>query len=150
MTEKELRKLNRAELLEMLIMQMKQNEALRIELDLTKDKLNSRQIKIDKAGSIAEAALQINAVFEAADAAAKQYLENVRNAVSDEKELCRQMQEKTKQKCDDMIRECEKKCAQREQAMEKRHQELILLLQQFYDEHPGLREAVQNLQKGEA
>ena len=77
MTDKELRKLSRAELLDMLIQQTERNEELEAELKKAKTELRNRAITIENAGSLAEAALQINGVFEAADRAAKQYLRNV-------------------------------------------------------------------------
>ena len=77
MTDKELRKLSRAELLEMLIQQIERNEELEAELKKAKTELRNRAITIENAGSLAEAALQINGGFEAADRAAKQYLRNV-------------------------------------------------------------------------
>lgn len=77
MTDKELRKLSRAELLEMLIQQIERNEELEAELKKAKTELRNRAITIENAGSLEEAALQINGVFEAADRAAKQYLRNV-------------------------------------------------------------------------
>ena len=83
MTEKELRKLNRAELLELLVYQTKQVEDLQEALDEANRRLANRRIMLRNAGSIAEAALQINEVFEAAQRAADQYLEHVkRNARS--------------------------------------------------------------------
>lgn len=78
MTDQELRRLSRSELLEMLVEQMKENEELKLKLKRAQMKLRNRQIAIDEAGSIAEAALKLNEVFEAADKAAKQYLDNVR------------------------------------------------------------------------
>ena len=42
------------------------------------EQLKDRRILLGQAGSIAEAALRLNGVFEAAEAAAQQYLENVR------------------------------------------------------------------------
>ncbi|MCI5595452.1 MAG: DNA repair protein [Lachnospiraceae bacterium] len=78
MTDQELRRLSRSELLEMLVEQMKENEELKIKLKRAQMKLRNRQIAIDEAGSIAEAALKLNEVFEAADKAAKEYLDNVR------------------------------------------------------------------------
>lgn len=77
MTDKELKRLSRAELLEMLLAQMKENEKLKVSLNEMQMQLDSRQIMINRAGSIAEAALQLNGVFQAAEAAAEQYLENV-------------------------------------------------------------------------
>lgn len=78
MTEKELRKLNRQELLEMLVNQMEENNRLQKELDEANEKLMDRNIAIENAGSLAEACLALNDVFKAADAAAAQYLENVK------------------------------------------------------------------------
>lgn len=85
MTDRELKRLSRSELLEMLIAQMEENEKIRMELEKVREKADSRQITIDRAGSIAEAALALNGVFEAAQAAAEQYLENIRrlNGVQD-------------------------------------------------------------------
>lgn len=79
MTEKELRKLSRRDLLEMLLAQTKEVERLKKELDAANEALRSREILLANAGSIAEAALQLNGVFEAAQKAADQYLENIKN-----------------------------------------------------------------------
>lgn len=78
MTERELRKLSRADLLELLLEETKENEKLRIQLEQAQEQLADRRILIENAGSIAEAALQLNGVFQAAEEAAAQYLENVR------------------------------------------------------------------------
>ena len=78
MTDKELRRLSRRELLEMMISLTEENEKLKIRLEQAEARLRNRRIMIDNAGSIAEAALQLNHVFEDADRAVQQYLENVR------------------------------------------------------------------------
>lgn len=77
MVEKELKKLSRRELLEILIMQSKRVEKLEAQLAEANRKLEDRRIRLEKVGSIAEAALVLNNVFEAAQRAAEQYLENV-------------------------------------------------------------------------
>lgn len=77
MTDKELRRLSRAELLEMLLAQTEENERLRERLDEAEAALNDHRIEIERAGSLAEASLRLNKVFTAADEAARQYLENV-------------------------------------------------------------------------
>ena len=64
--------------LEMLIAQTEENRQLKIRLERAEAQLRDRRIAVEKAGSLAEAALQLNRVFEAADKAAQQYLENVR------------------------------------------------------------------------
>ena len=78
MTGRELRKLRRSELLEMLIESERKNEALREENEALKQRITAREIKIGQAGSIAEAALQLSGIFEAAQDAAARYLENIR------------------------------------------------------------------------
>ncbi len=80
MTDKELKKLTRIELLELLLEQSKEVDTLQKELADIKSKLCDKNILIENAGSIAEAALKLNGVFETAQAAAEQYLENVKRA----------------------------------------------------------------------
>lgn len=74
MTDKELRRLSRSELLEMLIAQTEENRQLKIKLERAEAQLRDRRIAVEKAGSLAEAALQLNRVFDAVDKAAQQYL----------------------------------------------------------------------------
>lgn len=78
MIEKEIRRLSRADLLELLIDQTREMNELRARLAAAEKELESRRIALDTAGSIAEAALKLNGVFEAAQAACNQYLENLR------------------------------------------------------------------------
>lgn len=78
MTEKELRRLSRMDLLEMLLEQSREVERLQKELETVKNQLSDRRIMEQESGSIAEASLKLNKVFEAAQQAADQYLENIR------------------------------------------------------------------------
>ena len=75
LTEKELRKLNRYQLLELLVMQTEQNQTLRDQVAQLQQQLEQRQVRLEKLGSIAEASLQLSGVFEAAQKAADDYLE---------------------------------------------------------------------------
>ena len=77
MDDRELRKLSRQDLLEMLVELSRENEKLKAELEETQKKLQSKRIRISEAGNIAEASLQLNNVFEAAQKAAAQYLANI-------------------------------------------------------------------------
>ena len=103
MTSKELKHLRRSELLEMLIAQMEENEKQGKLLEGAESALRNRQIDIENAGSIAEASLQLNGVFEAAQSAAEQYLENVRRMEEQQNLIAQQMQEKAKKQADFMI-----------------------------------------------
>lgn len=74
MTTRELRRLSRKRLLQLLIEQMEENRALRRQLQ-------ERNQAFEKTGSLAEAALQLSGVFEAADRAAQIYLEHIEGNV---------------------------------------------------------------------
>ena len=77
MNEKELRKLNRKQLLELLLLQIQRADELEKRLADAEEKLHNRNLTQLKAGSIAEASLQLSGIFEAAQEAADLYLENV-------------------------------------------------------------------------
>ena len=78
MTEKELKKLNRYQLLEMLIIQTERANDLQKKLEAAEEKLASRDVQMTVLGSIAEASLQLGGVFEAAQNAADIYLNAAR------------------------------------------------------------------------
>ena len=73
-----LRKLSKLELLELLAQQERELQSLRKSLEEKEAELADRKLLIEESGSIAEAALKLNGVFEAAQRAADQYLENLR------------------------------------------------------------------------
>lgn len=78
MTDKELKKLSRKQLLELLLKQTERADLLEQELKQLQKKLEDKTLGVNESGSIAEAALKLNGVFEAAQAAADQYLENIK------------------------------------------------------------------------
>ena len=77
-TQNPLRKLNKLQLLELLAQQERELQSLRQQLVEEEAALEERQIRIEEAGSIAEAALKLNGIFEAAQQAADQYLSSIR------------------------------------------------------------------------
>ena len=122
MTQKDFRKLNRAELLEILLAQAEEIDRLHEECRELQKKLDERKIMSDRAGSIAEASLKIHEVFEAAQAAADEYLENVASRGEEHGEImrkarmllieterrCAKMEQETMAKCDAMMQEARK------------------------------------------
>lgn len=88
MTDKEMKKLSRAELLELLLMQTKETERLQKRLDRAEEELTQRQLKLQNAGSLAQAVLEVNGVMESAQAAANQYLENIARMEMETKLRC--------------------------------------------------------------
>lgn len=77
MTDKELRKLSRRELVDILCELQRRNDALSEQNTQLRQELEDKALRLSTAGSIAEAALRVNGVFEAAQAAAEQYLASV-------------------------------------------------------------------------
>lgn len=103
MTDKELRKLRRGELLDMLIYQTEQNNKLREELDAAKSALARREIAIENSGSLAEATVRISEIFESADRAAKQYLENIEIRSRETDGVCKQKIEEAERRAEEII-----------------------------------------------
>lgn len=103
MTDKELKKLSRADLLEILIEQGKEIERLKEIIKNDEQELQSKKIMLNEAGSIAEASLKVNQIFENAQKAADQYLTNINDLKNRQAAICIRMEKETQKKCDNMI-----------------------------------------------
>lgn len=82
MTDQELRRLSRADLIDIYTLQQQKEQAEQ-QLAQAQAQLQDRQLRLANAGSIAEAALSLNGVFDAAQAAADQYLQAVRTSAAE-------------------------------------------------------------------
>ena len=83
--DKELRKLKRSELLELMIAQSEEIDRLRRELEYMKKQLASREIAAREAGNLADAAVKISGVMRAAQEAADIYLASVKKMEKSDK-----------------------------------------------------------------
>lgn len=99
MDEHELSKLSRRDLLELLLAEEKELQAVRKELAEANIALQNRKIQIEQSGTLVEACLQVNGFFDAAEKAARQYLENIRMQVEETNARCSELEEKTIRKC---------------------------------------------------
>ncbi|MBQ6468128.1 MAG: hypothetical protein IJJ61_09310 [Clostridia bacterium] len=86
MAANELKKLNRRELLELLIGEMRENDRREAEIarlngkiEELKAELENVHINIENSGSLAEASLKLDGVFTAADEAVKRYTAEIKN-----------------------------------------------------------------------
>ncbi len=136
MTDRELRRLSRTDLLELLLAQRRENEQLRCLLDQAQAQLADRTIEINKAGSIAEASLQLNGVFQAAEASCQHYIDNIKLLSARQDSICQEMEAETKAKCDQMIAEAEQKSQQCWDVCSTK-------LQQFIDSFEGLQQVME-------
>ena len=80
--------------------------------NITQAQLADRTIKIDRAGSIAEASLQLSGIFAAAQDSCQYYMDNIRMLSERQSQVCQQMELETQQKCDRMVAEAELKAQQ--------------------------------------
>ena len=78
MNQKELRRLSRSDLLEMMLSLSKENELLRKDLYQARQQLEDRRLTVESSGSLAEAVLKLNGVMQAAQEACDQYTLNIR------------------------------------------------------------------------
>lgn len=132
MTEKELRKLNRKQLLELLLKQTGRAEQLQQKLNEAEEKLHDKELTETEAGSMAEASLKLNGVFEAADAAATQYLENVKRLSENSALIVKNAEEEAVRKAEAIIADAQKRAEQREAEAERKLNEINAQIEQMY------------------
>lgn len=78
MTDKEFKRLKRADLIEIIYRLQEDEEIYRKRIAELETQLAEKRTKLQKAGSIAEAAISLSNVFEAAQDAADRYLKEIR------------------------------------------------------------------------
>ena len=83
MTEKELKKLNPYQLLELLVVQTEQADDLQQKLEAMEKISRTQNFEISNLGSIAEASMQVSGVLEAAQTAADLYLDAARRQAAE-------------------------------------------------------------------
>lgn len=77
MTDKEFRRLSRAELIEIIYQLKKNEETLKNENAALRRQVADRRLKISNAGSIAEATVALSGIFAIAQQTADMYVQNV-------------------------------------------------------------------------
>ena len=89
MTDKEFKRLNRSQLIEIIYQFQLQVDKLTEENQKLEQELSDKRIRLSNAGNIADAALEINDCFRSAQNAADQYLNEIK-AIREEAEAERQ------------------------------------------------------------
>ena len=151
MTDKELKKLSRKDLLELLIEQGSEVERLKERLAAAEEKVQSRDLQLEETGSIAEASLALSGIFTAAQEAADTYLENIRKTDAE----CENKRQVAEAHAASLVAAAEAKAAAREADAEEKASNCIAKakaeaeqywvdvtqrLEHFYEEHAGLKE----------
>ncbi|MCD8300978.1 MAG: hypothetical protein LUC41_07410 [Clostridiales bacterium] len=101
MAGKELRRMNRTELIEIIYALQQNEQALCREKDELAARLEEKKLCLDNAGSVAEAAIGLNHVFENAQSAADQYLFSLNGAEDKAAEILDNAQREAQKILDD-------------------------------------------------
>jgi hypothetical protein len=102
MAKNDLRRLRRQDLLEMLIELSEENRQLREKVDNLEAQVRDRTMRIEKAGSLADAAMQLTGIFQSAEEACDLYIHNT-------KLRCQEMEAETKARCQKMLEQVQNK-----------------------------------------
>ena len=139
MAEKELKNLTRQELLELHAEQTERADALELELAEARKELADRSISMTECGTLAEAALKLNGIFEAADASVAQYVENIKSMTANRKALCSKMELAAKKRAAETIQKAEREAAKRRQEADAYWEEINTRIRQMDKEYSWLK-----------
>ena len=98
MTQYEMKKLSRKELLQLAAEESAQIRILQEHLEIAENELHKREININEAGSIAEASMKLSNVFEAAQEACRLYTDNIQRLSERQESICAEIEKETKEK----------------------------------------------------
>ena len=140
MADRELRRMHRAELIEIIYALKQSEDQLKAQNAALTAQLQDRQLRLEKAGSIAQAALELNNVFAAAQAAADDYLHSVQanladtdaaaantlsQARSEAQADADSLKAQTRQECSAMVEQAEQEVQQRWQTFDRKANALL-------------------------
>lgn len=101
----DLKHMSRRELLELLIAQATENEKLKKELEQARAELRDRQLTVQNAGSLADVAMKLSGVLEAAQDTAQIYLENLRARSEQQDQAMQSIREEAHNKAKAVLKE---------------------------------------------
>ena len=139
MTEKELKRMSRAELIDIIAAQKKRELKLQQQLEQAEQLLADRTIKISNAGSIAEAAMALSGVFETDQTAADSYLDSLRHANANIEAQIAETEEECARRLEEADRQCAEKLAAVDAEIQRRTAIFNKRIQEFMQAHPELR-----------
>ena len=103
MTDKEFKRLSRAELIDIIYQFQLKQEKLTAENERLSKALADKRLRMSNVGNIAEASLEMHKVMQAAQKAAEQYLEEIR-IMREETELeCQRLLDEAQEEADAII-----------------------------------------------
>lgn len=103
MTDKELQKLKRPELLEIMLSLKSSLKKEKEENEKIKEQLSKKNIVLENSGNIAEAALELSGIFNAAQQAANVYLKNIQKMHDEQEAFQNELIENAKREAEKII-----------------------------------------------
>lgn len=156
MTDKEFRHMSRGDLVEIIYQYQQREQALQSQVVSLTEELNDRRIKINNAGSLAEAVLSLNHVMETAQAAADQYLDEIRSVHTDATAREKEIIDAANRRADEIIlqaqveasalrKQADTECAELREEAEADCLAMREKIALFLDEHDELRHLLDDL-----
>ena len=112
MTDKEFKRLNRSQLIEIIYQFQIKVEELTQENETLQAALEDKRLRITRAGNIAEAALAVNNVMQSAQNAAQQYLDEIQALYSEIDQECQNLRIKANGEADAVIQQAKTEAAE--------------------------------------
>ncbi|MCD7752902.1 MAG: hypothetical protein LUI10_14410 [Lachnospiraceae bacterium] len=134
MAEKELRKMNRTELIEIIYALQQNEKSLRQENEDLHEQLEDKIIRMEQAGSIAEAALSLNHIFEDAEEAARQYLNSVQAARGPVEEQAQEILAGASQRAESILADASQQAGDLLKAAKEKEERADALIRQTEEE----------------
>ena len=142
-----MKRLNKTQLFTMLRDQELEISQLRQENEELKAALNAQTIQMQETGSIAEAAMRINMVFESAQKAADQYVQSVKARWAQREAEADRIEKEAKKNAEILLLQAHAKCEHMENETRRKVDEAWKMLKKRLDEyldlHKGLREILE-------
>ena len=136
MTDKEFKRLSRAQLIDVIYQLQLKHEELLAENERLEKELEDKRLRISKVGNIAEAALEIHDVMLAAQDAAAHYVEEIEIRANDEyQRICQEAQDKAAVIIEKAQREADKIMSQAKKEEPDQDPIIAAILKEFGSYH---------------
>lgn len=132
MTNKDLMKLSRKQLLELLLRETERVDYLEDRINKAQKKLDERRTVEAEAATVAEAAIQLSGIIEAAQTAVNQYVESVKALSQRLDETGREADSIAQRRAQAILIDAQRQCAERESEIENKVLQSTVKLRQMY------------------
>lgn len=149
MVSKELRKLNRRELVDVIYQLKKNEEQMQEKIETLEAELEERRIHLSEVGSIAEATTSITGIFSVAQSTADLYLHEISSMKEDaqrEYEKLIEEAEKKVEEAENIVQEAEKKAEAIMIYVKERYETLASSYKNDYKKWQQLRDEIRKLE----